>query len=79
MLDAPISAARRSVSRGERTRIEDRVAWAMKSVVAASAISRPRPMTIRWSAVSAISDSRCEDTNTVRPCAARFFMNVRIQ
>ena len=51
----------------------------MKSAVDASAISRPRPMTIRWSAVSAISDSRCEDTSTVRPCAARFFMKVRIQ
>ena len=52
---------------------------AMKSAVLASAISRPRPMTIRWSAVNAISDSRWEDTNTVRPCAARLFMNVRIQ
>ena len=51
----------------------------MKSAVEDSAIILPRPMTIRWSAVRAISDSRCDETNTVRPCAARFFMKVRIQ
>ena len=44
-----------------------------------SAISRPRPMTIRWSAVSAISLIRCEETKTVRPSAARPFSRLRIQ
>ena len=29
---------------------------------------RPRPMTMRWSAVSAISLIRCEEMNTVLPC-----------
>jgi hypothetical protein len=32
---------------------------------------RPRPMTIRWRAVRASSFSRWEETNTVRPSAAR--------
>ena len=73
------SAVRRSASCGERTRTEVRVERAMKSAVEESAINLPRPMTMRWSAVSAISDSRCDDTRTVRPWAARFFMNVRIQ
>ena len=41
----------------------------MNSSTLVSAISRPRPMTIRWSAVSAISLIRWLETNTVRPSA----------
>ena len=44
---------------------------ATKSATLASAIRRPRPITIRWSAVSAISLIRCDETKTVRPSAAR--------
>ncbi len=40
--------------------------WRNASVLM-SAISRPRPTTIRWSAVNAISLIRCEETKTVRP------------
>ena len=44
-----------------------------------SAISRPRPTTIRWSAVNAISLIRCDETNTVRPSAASPRRRLRIQ
>ena len=39
----------------------------MKSAIEVSASSRPRPMTTRWSAVSAISLIRWLETKTVRP------------
>ena len=51
----------------------------MKSATAVSAISWPRPMTIRWSAVSAISLIRWLETKTVRPSAASDFIRLRIQ
>jgi hypothetical protein len=41
--------------------------------IGVSAMSRPRPMMIRWSAVSATSLIRWLDTKTVRPSPA-FFM-----
>jgi hypothetical protein len=44
-----------------------------------SAISRPLPITMRWSAVSAISAIRWLDTNTVRPSAASERSRVRTQ
>jgi hypothetical protein len=46
-------------------------ARATKSATPVSASSPPRPMTIRWRAVRASSFSRWEETNTVRPSAAR--------
>jgi hypothetical protein len=51
----------------------------MKSATLVSAISRPRPMTIRCVAVWAISLIRCDETNTVLPCAARSCSSLRIQ
>ncbi len=42
----------------------------MKSATGRSAISWPRPMTIKWSAVCAISLIRWLETKTVRPSAA---------
>ncbi|SKS20879.1 Uncharacterised protein [Mycobacteroides abscessus subsp. abscessus] len=36
-------------------------------------------MTTNWSAVLAISESRWLETSTVRPCAARLCIKVRIQ
>ena len=42
----------------------------MNSVIEQSARTAPRPMTTRWSAVSAISDIRWLETKTVRPSAA---------
>ena len=44
-----------------------------------SAMSLPRPMTSRWSAVYSISDMRWLDTNTVRPSAAPTLSVLRIQ
>ena len=49
----------------------------VSSSIGASAISRPRPITTRWSAVSAISVIRWLDTNTVRPSAASALKSVR--
>ena len=51
----------------------------MNSDIEQSARIRPRPMTTRWSAVSAISDIRWLETNTVRPSAARSRARVRTQ
>ena len=51
----------------------------MKRSVAMSARTLPRPMMIRWSAVSAISLIRWLETNTVRPSAARVLNIWRIQ
>ena len=50
-----------------------------ESSVPVSAISRPRPMTIRCWAVRAISLIRCEETKTVRPSAASPRSSDRIQ
>ena len=65
-----ISAAS-SAARGERTRTSLRVLDSMSWAVVVSAIRRPRPMTIRRSAVCAISLIRWLETRTVRPSAAR--------
>ncbi len=59
-----------------RRRLQDRLT---NSATVVSAISLPRPITTRWSAVCAISASRWLDTSTVRPSAASVCMSVRIQ
>src|SRR5664279_6450610 len=64
---------------GPRIRTDVWVDRAMNSSVEESAINLPRPITMRWSAVSAISDSRWDETKTVLPCAARFLMKVLTQ
>ena len=51
----------------------------MKSLTLMSASSWPRPITIRWSAVSAISLIRWLETKTVRPSAASCFIRLRTQ
>ncbi len=51
----------------------------MKSAIEVSASSLPWPITIKWSAVSAISLIRCEETKMVRPSAASAFIRLRIQ
>ena len=51
----------------------------MKSLTDMSAISWPRPITIRWSAVSAISLMRWLETKTVRPSEASRFIRLRTQ
>jgi hypothetical protein len=50
----------------------------MNSAIPQSAISRPRPTTIRWSAVFSISDIRWLETNTARPSAASDLISLRI-
>ncbi len=50
----------------------------MSSCTDMSAISRPRPITIRCEAVSAISLMRCDDTKIVRPSAASALSRLRI-
>ena len=50
----------------------------MNSAIPQSAISRPRPTTIRWSAVFSISDIRWLETNTTRPSAASDRIRLRI-
>lgn len=62
-----------------RTRANPAELWVMKSWVLMSASSRPRPITIRWSAVSAISLMRCEETKTVRPSEASRRIRLRTQ
>ena len=64
---------------GVRTRAKSAELWEMKSLMLMSASSCPRPITIRWSAVSAISLIRCEETKTVRPSAASDFIRLRTQ
>ncbi len=51
---------------------------AMNSSTVQSAMSLPRPMTSRWSAVFSISDIRWLDTKTVRPSAASAFIRFLI-
>ena len=67
---AAFSSARESVgfTRADETR-SCVSPLAMISDVLASASSLPWPMTMRWSAVSAISLIRWLETNTVRPSA----------
>jgi hypothetical protein len=74
---AAIISASRSAS-GVRTRTDLSVLRAMTSSVLASVMSLPRPMTIRWSAVTAISFIRWLETRTVRPSAARLFIRFLI-
>ena len=64
---------------GVRTRTDrSELRW-MNSCVEELAISLPRPMTIRWSAVTAISLIRWLETKTVRPSPASCCMKVRTQ
>ncbi len=79
-VSAPASFSRScgSVS-GVRTRANPAEFAAMKSLTLMSASSCPRPMTIRWSAVSAISLIRWLETKTVRPSAASDFIRFRTQ
>ena len=51
----------------------------MNAAMGVSASSLPRPMMIRWSAVSAISLIRWLETKMVRPCAASDLNSSRIQ
>src|SRR5579863_245452 len=78
----PPSASMSSRSRawaGVRTSTErSELRW-MNSWVEVSAISRPRPITTRRSAVTAISLIRWLDTKTVRPLAASSRMKLRTQ
>ncbi len=62
---------------GVRTRAKSAELAEMKSVTLMSASSWPRPITMRWSAVSAISLIRWEETKTVRPSAASAFIRLR--
>ena len=74
-LDRDVGSGEQALERlppaAERTRTIALEACRTNSSMLISAISRPRPITIRCSAVSAISLIRCEETNTVRPSAAR--------
>src|SRR5580704_3644294 len=71
-----ISLPSRSAS-GVRTSTDRSELLWMNSLVLLSAISLPRPMTIRWSAVTAISLIRWLDTKIVRPSFASCRMRVR--
>lgn len=62
-----------------RTRAKSAELAEMKSVMFMSASSWPRPITIRWSAVSAISLMRWLETKTVRPSDASIFIRLRTQ
>jgi hypothetical protein len=75
----PSSRSRSSVACGERTSTTLLDASATNSSTSRSAISSPRPTTMRCCAVNAISLIRCEETNTVRPSAARPFRRLRTQ
>ena len=59
-----------SVRCGVRTSTRSPEAAASRSATLVSAISRPRPMTTRWSAVSSSSLIRWLETSTARPSAA---------
>src|SRR5262245_5861168 len=75
---AAMSAASFSAS-GDLTSTDFSELRSMNSSVVQSAMSRPRPMTMRCSAVTAISFMRWLETKTVRPCEARNFIRFRIQ
>ncbi|SCE18736.1 hypothetical protein GA0115243_108160 [Streptomyces sp. ScaeMP-e83] len=64
---------------GTRTRAKSAEFAEMKSVTLMSESSRPRPITMRWSAVRAISLMRWDETKTVRPSAASVFIRLRTQ
>lgn len=70
VMPAPASTSRSRRGSGVRTRTPESVCRSMNAVMLVSARSRPRPMTMRWSTVSAASLIRWLDTKTVRPCAA---------
>ncbi len=70
-MSGPSSSSRSRAACGVRTVTAPPPARATNSSTVVSAISRPRPITTSRVAVSAISLIRCEDTNTVRPSAAR--------
>ena len=77
----PPSAAIRSASpsaSGERTSTDFSELRSMNSCVVQSAISFPLPITIRWSAVTAISFIRWLDTKIVRCSDARCFIRFLI-
>ena len=79
MLPPASATALASASRcGVRTRTVCTELRAMNSCTVQSAISLPRPMTSRWSAVFSISDIRWLDTKTVRPSAASAFIRFLI-
>jgi len=70
-LDAgPVERVAQRLDLRVRTRTPPAEFWAMNSVTLVSASSLPRPITMRCSAVSAISLIRWLDTKTVRPFAA---------
>src|SRR5689334_4402705 len=68
-----------SAAWGLRTWTDCRELDRVNSSVLVSAISRPLPITSRWSAVRAISLIRWLETSTVRPSAASARMRVRTQ
>src|SRR5580704_12254965 len=80
-----------TVAPASRQRAASSAAWGLRtctdcweldrtnSSMLVSAISRPLPITSRWSAVRAISLIRWLETRTVRPWAAIVRMRVRIQ
>src|SRR6266699_7326961 len=74
----PSSSSRRRPASGVRTVTELPEARPTNSSTVVSAMSRPRPTTISWVAVWAISLIRWEDTNTVRPSAASPLSRLRI-
>src|SRR5580704_7446165 len=76
----PAAATRpaRVAASGERTSTYFSELRSMKSCVLVSASSLPRPITIRWSAVTAISFIRWLDTKTVRPSLASCFIRFLI-
>ncbi|CAM5713727.1 hypothetical protein SMICM304S_01328 [Streptomyces microflavus] len=61
------SRARSFSGSGDRTSVWARELVSMKSRIVVSAMSRPRPITMRWSAVSSISLMRWLESRTVRP------------
>src|SRR6204780_4044655 len=81
----------RTVAPASRQRVASSAAWGLRtctecweldctnSSMLVSAISRPLPITSRWSAVRAISLIRWLETSTVRPSAACARMRVRTQ
>ena len=76
MTSGPASSSRSLAASGVRTLTLPVEAREMNSATEVSAISLPCPITIRCSAVSAISLIRWEETNTVRPSAARSLQQV---
>src|SRR6266508_1131611 len=74
-----VSKPANSPARGDRTSTSLRELESTNRAVGVSAISLPRPMMIRWSAVSAISLIRWLDTKTVRPSPASDLNSWRIQ